>query len=234
MTIDYRLKVVLGLLNCRDESKPNTQMAIVLIQRHNDVYGQFYHRGSQPLSVPTNFHQGAKRESIYITNDPESPNGYQNRFDYSDLWHLGYKFNSLYPPGKVYITQESVESTGDRPGAPSVLLFTVTDERPNIAVLGSLAKPLIALTDSSSVIEFLLKKKGRDYNNPYPDPSMAPIWSSHIDFDELRTRDCWSHDVDISVPQSLPGQTKLIRLSARFNLYTLKISAKPVVISSSS
>ncbi|KAI1312804.1 hypothetical protein F5Y03DRAFT_381539 [Xylaria venustula] len=148
----------------------NPQLAIVLNRRGDDQYGQIYYRASQPLSVPIEFHRYARRENIYIGNNPQPypPNiSTMLRLLCADLQNLGYEFNSVYPPFPVerYTRSPTADIRCHYERDTFVVLFTATDSLPNIVLFISVAPSdssgrfLVALTDSVSVIEFLLKEE---------------------------------------------------------------------------
>ncbi|KAK5630773.1 hypothetical protein RRF57_006488 [Xylaria bambusicola] len=137
VNIDNKRKIVLGLLNCRDVAKlDNPQLAIALRQANDDRSDQLYYPVSQPLSVPSDFHQSACRENIYIADSRFSRTRCLLALYYKSLKDIGYQFHSLYPPSLVetiidmdtsYIYSEAADTL--------VLLFTTVIHRPNIVFL---------------------------------------------------------------------------------------------------
>ncbi|KAI0810673.1 hypothetical protein GGR55DRAFT_120257 [Xylaria sp. FL0064] len=228
--IDHRSKVVLGLLNCQDVSKTNiSQLALVLSQRGDDQHGQTYYRSSQPLLIPIDFDRHGSRKRIYIGNSPlpYPPNASTiPQLLYSALDELGYVLNSVYPPFAVKrFADHSAAHIHCRFGKDTfVVLFTAANPRSNIVLFShppsfvSSGKFLVSLTDSVSVIEFLLKEKAM-HTAPSAGPTQRNLlpanmdWSTRIDLETLEDWSCWSHDVHIDVPGSHEQSRKSARIS---------------------
>jgi hypothetical protein len=238
LMIDDRLKVVLGLLNCRDKSKPDSLVAIVLVAVRGVQYSQ-YSPVSHPLSVPSEFHQLARRKKIYIANERSVPLGYRLQIDYADLGSLGYSFGGIYPPSGNWNTEIgfTIRLT-KKMGNTLVLLFTTTGDSPNIVVFisqvfsrHSTAAPLVSLTNSISLIEFLLKPDNVGQNqeprasstvqqsstHKSKSPFLPLGWSDRVDLQDLERCDFWSHAVEIFVPESPRVSEERYRVSAILN-----------------
>ncbi|KAI0541024.1 hypothetical protein GGR58DRAFT_511288 [Xylaria digitata] len=203
VVIDDQLKVVLGLLNYQDESNPNPQIAMVLIQQSNNPNNQMYYRAYPPVMVPVDFYQYSYRENVY----------YQ-RLVHKSLLDIRYELCSLYPPRLAEgcsIGNEVHFDTGFR--GPLIILYTTNNCTPNIALYIPKSRgrqstnALVALTDKVSVIEFLLKDEG---NAEHP----RSTWSTKIDIDKVETWACWSKNVRIDIQESPRGPKKRVRVSA--------------------